>query len=588
MIELKNIRKEYDRTILNGIDLKFEYGKIYLIKGVSGCGKTTLLNILGLIDNDYSGQYIWDSQQAADEINQKKKIGYIFQNSLLISNMTIEENLLFIRNDVSLVQNYSNQLGISKLLKKYPNELSGGERTRVSIVRSLLYNPKLILADEPSASLDNDNSKRLSEIFANISTNNNIIIISTHEDCFDDIADEIIYLDYGNIANIEVKNNEKKVNSIENNIENEQHRKLSKYVLRKFKFNNLGRILLLSLMLFVVLICIGLQQNIQNILIDRVYANYPMNTFMIGEFDYEKYKEKYDLKLFENYQYKQDNFTCYILTNENYSGFSYPGVLCCGTFPKNENEVIVNQEFIKNNLNETNYKECIGREIQIDNYKFKISGVLSDLTDSELYNLVYYFDYYRTSEKKEAVYIPYQSLKNFGKIESNDMLMVSCDDLYNTSAYKDLRECFGGSISPWDSTMLNVQSTINSIVLIFMLVMLVISVLSMLFVTNEIKLDLFFRKREFGYLQIFGITKKEIIEIIFSEKLLQILCSLLCAVLYYYIAAIVLKIGWDISILFNPIWILIVAFFIVIYVLIVTYFPTKSFLKANIIDLIRK
>lgn len=587
MIELKKIKKEYDRTILNEINLKFEYGKIYLVKGVSGCGKTTLLNILGLIDNDFSGLYIWDNICQTDgKSNQKNNIGYVFQKSLLISDMTVEDNLLFIKNDISLIQNYSNQLGIDKLLKKYPNELSGGERSRVSIVRALLNNPKLILADEPSASLDNYNSKKIAETFSKISTDNNIIIISTHEDCFDEIADEIIHLDYGNIANIEIRNNKKSINDLEYNLENKQRRKLTKYVLRKSKPTNLFRGLLLSLVLFLIFICIGLQQNIQSILIDRVYSNYPMNTFTISEYDYEEYKSKYDLKLFENYQFKQDNFTCYILTEEKYSGFSCPGVLAYGTFPKEENEAIVNQEFINQHFSVVNYKECIGKKISINNSDFIISGILNDLADSELYNLVYYFDYYRPSENAESVYVPYDSIKKFGRVESSYMLMVACDNLYNTSAYKELRECFGGTISPWDSAMLNVQSTVNSIVMISLLAIFLIIIISMLFVSNEIKLDLYFRKREFGYLQIFGITKKEIMKIVFNEKLLQTFFSLLCAVIFYFIIVIILNVGWNILIFFNPIWIILIGLFISLYVFIVTYFPSKKFLKSNIVDLI--
>ncbi|MCD7723830.1 MAG: ATP-binding cassette domain-containing protein [Clostridiales bacterium] len=588
MIKLENITKEYDRTILNNINFNFEYGKIYLIKGVSGCGKTTLLNILGLIDSDYLGKYVWDNvQQITDKSVVRDKIGYIFQNSLLISNMTVMDNLLFIKNDITLIHNYSQQLDIDNLLKKYPNELSGGERSRVSIVRALLSNPQLILADEPSASLDNDNSIKLAKIFAKISTNNNIIIISTHEDCFDNIANVIIHLDYGNISNIEIKNSKKTINHLVHNEENEQRRKLFKYVLRKNKFSNFSRNILLSFMLFLILLCIGLQQNIQNILIDRVYANYPMNTFTISEYGYEEYKDTYDLKIFENYQFKQDNFTCYILTDAKYSGFSCPGVLAYGTFPKEQNEVIVNQEFINNNFSVSNYKDCVGKEIIINNYHFTISGILNDLTDSELYNLVYYFDYYRLSENTESVYVPYDSLKEFGNIESSDMLMVACDNLYNTSAYKELREYFGGSISPWDSAMLNVQSIINSIVAISLLAIFVIIILSMIFVTNEIKLDLFFRKREFGYLQIFGISKNEIMKIIFLEKLLQIFVSYFCAALFYFIVAVVINIGWNFIIFFNPVWIVVVGLLISLYVFIVTFFPTNKFLKFNIIDLIR-
>lgn len=590
MIELRDIRKSYDRTILNGINLKFESGKIYIVKGVSGCGKTTLLNILGLIDYDFSGVYLWDNQVMTNQNSQMNRVGYIFQNSLLISNMTIEDNLLFIKNDFSLIESYSCQLGIDKLLKKYPDELSGGERSRVAVIRALLSNPKLILADEPSASLDSENSKRLADIFSEISTEDNVIIISTHEDCFDSIADEIIHLDYGNIASIDIKDKGKKVKQSNNNIENTQRRKLSKYILRKNKVTQLGRNLLLSFMILLIFFSIGLLQNIQGILLDKIYSNYPMTTFDISKYDYENIKENVDLKLYENYQYKQDNFTCYILLNEKDSGFSFPGVLFCGNFPKNGNEVIINQVFANNNFAKTDFKDCIGKEIEINNSKFVISGILSDLPENnDLYNLVYYFDYYRQSEDQEAVYIPYNTLKTFGQIEQTEFgnLMVVCEDLYDSSVYNEISDIIGGSVSPWDGMAKNAQSLVNSVVIISLAAIFIIMLLSILFVSNEIKLDLYFRKREFGYLQIFGITKKEIMRIVFLEKVIQAFYSLIIASLLYFVVSAILKIGWAINIAINPLWIILVGLLVILYVLIVTYSPSKKFLKTNIVDLIK-
>lgn len=588
MIKLQNITKQYEHTTLNNISLNFEYGKIYVIKGVSGCGKTTLLNILGLIDKDFSGQYIWkDNFLKTDKEISRDKIGYMFQNSLLISDMTIKDNLLLIKNDITLIHNYLKKLGLDKLINKYPYELSGGERSRVSVIRALLNNPTLILADEPSASLDYNNSKKIAETFSKISADNNIIVISTHEDCFDNIADEIIYLDYGSIANIEIMHRNKFENHLIHPSETNSCRKFSKYILRKIKLTNFGRNILLTLILFLIFMGIGLQQNIQNILINSVYKNYPITTFTISQFDYEEYKNKYDIKIFENYQFKQDDFTCFILTDEKYSGFGCPGVLSYGKFPSELNEIIVNQKFINQHFNVINYKECIGEEIVINDNSFIISGILNDLKDTDLYSLVYYFDYYQSSENIPAVFIPYNNIKDFGTVEPSYMLMAAYDNLYNTSAYKELRESFGGFISPWDSELLNIQSIIDSIVMVSLLAIIIMILLSMIFVANEVKLDLYFRKREFGYLQIFGITKKEIKKIVFFEKLLQIFISLSCAIILFIIAEIIIKLIWRFSLLFNPIYIILICLIIFFYVVVITYFPTNKFLKTNIIDLIK-
>lgn len=126
---LKNISKTYDsKEILKGINYSFESGKIYVIKGVSGCGKTTLLNILGKIDSEFEGQLSSDAEESA-------KIGYLFQKSLLLSSLTVRDNLKVIYNDKERIENLCEELNIGDLLERYPNELSGGEgQVNVSVL----------------------------------------------------------------------------------------------------------------------------------------------------------------------------------------------------------------------------------------------------------------------------------------------------------------------------------------------------------------------------------------------------------------------------------------------------------------------
>lgn len=156
MIELKNITKKYDRKVLDNVNLKLDYGKIYILKGISGSGKTTLLNIIGGIDNNYEGTYTLDNENIKKLKNKnqfRKKIGYVFQQSLLISHLSIKDNLLLIKNDYKLVEELSKMFGLQSLLYKMPSELSIGERERVSIIRAIISNPKIIIADEPTGAL---------------------------------------------------------------------------------------------------------------------------------------------------------------------------------------------------------------------------------------------------------------------------------------------------------------------------------------------------------------------------------------------------------------------------------------------------
>lgn len=202
MIEIKNINKSYDRPILKNINLKFYENNIYLLKGISGCGKTSLLNIIGGIDDDYSGQYFSDGVSITDQNKKNRnkfftKIGYVFQESLLVSNLSIYENLELIKNDKEKIYELSKKFKVSKLLDKMPSELSGGERQRVSIIRALLLDPDIIIADEPTASLDRKNALELCELLNLLHEENKIIIISTHDNIFDNISDCIITIDYG-------------------------------------------------------------------------------------------------------------------------------------------------------------------------------------------------------------------------------------------------------------------------------------------------------------------------------------------------------------------------------------------------------
>ena len=152
-IRLDNVSKSHDRPVLKELNYRFESGMLYVIKGVSGCGKSTLLNIIGGVEKEYEGSVIYEPQ--------KLRSAYIFQRSLLLSTLTVKENLQLIRGDIRAVEAQAEILGINKLLEKLPGTISGGERQRAAIERALLREPQLLLADEPTASLDDENSRKI-------------------------------------------------------------------------------------------------------------------------------------------------------------------------------------------------------------------------------------------------------------------------------------------------------------------------------------------------------------------------------------------------------------------------------------------
>ena len=163
MIQLKNVVKRFgDKTIINDLSLDIKKGEMIGLIGPSGCGKSTLLNIIGTLDKKYEGKVIIDGQVVTKNNRQslrirKNKLGYLFQNYALLDNATVEDNLKIVSNNKRAMIKVLSELGIKDKFKEKIYTLSGGEQQRVAIARLILKDPGIILADEPTGSLDKDN-----------------------------------------------------------------------------------------------------------------------------------------------------------------------------------------------------------------------------------------------------------------------------------------------------------------------------------------------------------------------------------------------------------------------------------------------
>ena len=222
LIELSNLNKTFINqkriNVLRKINYKFKKGKIYSIIGPSGSGKSTLLNLMSLIDRPTSGSITIENKRI-DFTNSKKndflrakKIGIIYQQDNLLSDFTAIENIYL----ASLAAGNKKEFSITKskiLLRKvgltsrsnhYPSQLSGGEKQRVSIARALINDPQIILADEPTGSLDLETAKGVFEILKNQINPNRLIIFATHNRFFADKSDCLLEMVNGNINTINV------------------------------------------------------------------------------------------------------------------------------------------------------------------------------------------------------------------------------------------------------------------------------------------------------------------------------------------------------------------------------------------------
>ena len=206
-IKIKNISKKYEKNksikVLNDISFKFESGKIYSIVGPSGSGKSTLLNLLSLIDTPSSGsieinnnKINFENKNENDDI-RANNIGIVYQDKNLLSDFTAIENVylsnLLLSNDknssINIAKKIIKKVGLSSRINHYPSELSGGENQRIAISRALINQPEIILADEPTGSLDFENAKQIFKILFSLKNKNRIIIFATHNRYFANMAD---------------------------------------------------------------------------------------------------------------------------------------------------------------------------------------------------------------------------------------------------------------------------------------------------------------------------------------------------------------------------------------------------------------
>ena len=186
-IKLSNICKKYDRSVLNDFNLNVEKGEFLIVSGKSGSGKTTLLNIIGLLEKPDSGmiEILGVKNPSLGKKNGrmliKDHIGYLFQNFALVENYTAKQNLdITCKICKTNVQSILNDLGIQKVMNKKVYKLSGGEQQRVALARLFIKKPDILLADEPTASLDPENANIVLESISKLNRNGTTVILVTH------------------------------------------------------------------------------------------------------------------------------------------------------------------------------------------------------------------------------------------------------------------------------------------------------------------------------------------------------------------------------------------------------------------------
>lgn len=216
MIKIRNLTKTYHTgklsvEVLKGLNLDIDNGEYVSIMGPSGSGKSTFLNILGCLDLLSTGEYILDNKNidnlSDDELSEIRceKIGFVFQSYNLLSKLTALENVelpaMYLGTKKDVRRKHALELldlvGLSDRINHKPNEMSGGQKQRVAIARSMINNPKILLADEPTGNLDSKSTEEILQIFKKLNDSGVTIIMVTHEEDVAEHTKRIVRLKYG-------------------------------------------------------------------------------------------------------------------------------------------------------------------------------------------------------------------------------------------------------------------------------------------------------------------------------------------------------------------------------------------------------
>ena len=223
LISLKNISKSFSNNkkinVLKRINYSFTKGKIYSLVGPSGSGKSTLLNVLSLIDKPTTGSLLINktpvnfNENAKNDKIRSSKIGIIYQQNNLLPDFTALENVYLAglaltndkKNSIERAKEIIKTMGLSSREAHFPSELSGGEMQRIAMARALINEPEIILADEPTGSLDHTTAKEVFNVLYKLKNKNRLIIYATHNRFFANMADCKLEMIDGNIKTINAR-----------------------------------------------------------------------------------------------------------------------------------------------------------------------------------------------------------------------------------------------------------------------------------------------------------------------------------------------------------------------------------------------
>lgn len=532
MLEIKNLNKQYDKKVLKNINIKFKNNGLYLIRGVSGCGKSSLLNIIGGLDKNYEGEVIFEGMDIKYIKDYHKNIGFIFQCFFLMDFLSGKYNAFLTGFLFKIIKNDF----ISKLLPfKLNNRLvkySGGQKQRIAICRALNLNPKIILCDEPTGSLDYDNSLEVMKLLKEKSKQNLVIVVS-HDHKFNDIFDTILDLEDGTFTHEKQNTN---IVSNQCEIKNSFIRKkpLVLYsILQCFSRIkiNIKIVSALCLGMFSVLMILILSDGFVNYMSLQIEQMFPSSTIAI-----RSKVGNLSSKQFEEFNTHYENIYCDIVDFEflgissiqNDENVLFIGditkqvdenIIIAGNKPINSKDVVLSDVVFYKLFNHKNYEEYLNTPLNIHylylgeiiNGEILISGICkqNSILDNIYFEKGFNVEYLKTLT--DVISYECNMFLIDIKTDPNDEIL-KLEDKYSDLEFKVM------SIG-MQSNLKDINSNIQTLTVIFSTLV----VLSACFLLGQVMmLSVEHRKKEIALLKCIGASKLQIISVILIESLIFI------------------------------------------------------------------
>ncbi len=476
--------------------------------------------------------------------------------------------------------------------------------------------------------------RRSAKIIAQLKQLGQIVIVATHEPYFDQYADEIIHLHYGEIERVErferslagstflsydtdvdVPSRHLDAKEIlETSPEKSQpaHKQRQQMGNKSSRFSgfkhslkrdpkllSFSRIFPLALVFLVVLLVATVQGNFQEEYARYFCNSYPLDFFVFNKGDIDGLPFRNQIKVYEHYTASEGDVMANYIIEQKDSVFKLAGMIKAGRFPQSKEEILVSPKFLSLYFSDKNLKNAdayISRTIVFKNQELTISGITPSVADKEFNDTlrkdVYYREdvYSKENLDKAMIFIPYETIKELG--EKTDLHYGWQVGVFeglgsDKAAQEAIKEATQSETVPsvFYGEIVDRQNAVNAVAGIFAFVLLVIFSLACIFLVSIIRTELFYRRKEIGFLQIFGLSKKRIKRLLRGEYLLKILAALVLALLVYIVAVIVYWLLTGSFIIFNLLFTPpVLALLFLIYWWAVNH-SIKRFLKQSILSL---